>query len=121
MVAEAGSVEVARDPEVRAMRAANKRLAQELDMLGHLRPARGLVSTYRHIAQRQARVPVRQLCQVLQVAPSAYYPWRHVQQRPRVEPAWQVAVREAFRRHCQRYGTHRLHAEVQAEGHAVGR
>ncbi len=32
-VAEVGSVEVARDPEVRALRAANKRLAQELDML----------------------------------------------------------------------------------------
>ena len=33
MVAEVGSVEVARDPEVRALRAANKRLAQELDIL----------------------------------------------------------------------------------------
>ena len=33
VVAEVGSVEVARDPEVRALRAANKRLAQELDML----------------------------------------------------------------------------------------
>lgn len=31
--AEVGSVEVARDPEVRALRAARKRLAQELDML----------------------------------------------------------------------------------------
>ena len=33
VVAEAGSVEVARDPEVCALRAANKRLAQELDIL----------------------------------------------------------------------------------------
>ena len=33
VVAEVGSVEVARDPEVRALRAANKRRAQELDML----------------------------------------------------------------------------------------
>ncbi|WP_310395367.1 transposase [Hymenobacter sp.] len=33
LVAEVGSVEVARDPEVRALRVANKRLAQELDML----------------------------------------------------------------------------------------
>jgi transposase len=32
-VAEVGSVEVARAPEVRALRAANKRLAQELDLL----------------------------------------------------------------------------------------
>ena len=29
---EVGSVEVARDPEVRALRAANKRLAQEFDI-----------------------------------------------------------------------------------------
>ena len=32
-VTEVGSLEVARDPEVRALRAANKRLAQELDIL----------------------------------------------------------------------------------------
>ncbi|AII54376.1 hypothetical protein N008_20610 [Hymenobacter sp. APR13] len=31
------------------------------------------MSTYCYIAQRQVRVPVRQLCRVLQVAPSAYY------------------------------------------------
>ncbi|MBC6609116.1 transposase [Hymenobacter sp. BT188] len=33
LVAEVGSLEVARDPEVRALRAANKRGTQELDML----------------------------------------------------------------------------------------
>ena len=33
LVAEVGSVEVARDPEARALRAANKQLAQELDIL----------------------------------------------------------------------------------------
>jgi transposase len=33
LVAEVGSAEVARAPEVRALRAANKRLAQELDIL----------------------------------------------------------------------------------------
>jgi hypothetical protein len=71
-----GSVEVARDPEIRALRAANKRLAQGLDILkslGHLRTA-DLVSTYRNIAQRASQVLVRQLCQVLRVASAAYYP-----------------------------------------------
>jgi len=35
---------------------------------------------------------------------------------------WQVAVREAFAYHSQRYGTRRLRAEVQANGHpGVGR
>ena len=33
VVAEVGSVKVARDPEVRALRAANKRLTQELGIL----------------------------------------------------------------------------------------
>ncbi|MBF9240021.1 transposase, partial [Hymenobacter sp. BT683] len=79
------------------------------------------MSAYQHIAQRAGQVPVRQLCQGLRVAPAAYYAWRHSQQRPPVEPAWQVAVREAFAHHSQRYGTRRLRAEVQAQGHAVGR
>jgi len=58
---------------------------------------------------------------VLRVAPAAYYAWQRRQQAPPVEPAWQVAVREAFSRHSQRYSTRRLRAEVQAEGHVVGR
>ncbi|MCC3155584.1 IS3 family transposase [Hymenobacter sp. BT770] len=79
------------------------------------------MSTYRYIAQRQARVPVRQRCQVLQVAPSAYYAWRRQQDHPVPEPVWQAAVRQAFAYHSQRYGTRRLRVEVQAQGHAVGR
>lgn len=74
------------------------------------------MSTYQYIALCQAQVPVRRLYQVLQVAPSAYSAWH--QQRERAGTA---AVREAFSRHNQRYGTRRLLAEVQAEGHAVGR
>ncbi|WP_156109442.1 IS3 family transposase [Hymenobacter sp. APR13] len=37
------------------------------------------------------------------------------------EPAWQVAVRQAFAHHSQRYGTHRLRAEVQAQDHRGSR
>jgi transposase InsO family protein len=79
------------------------------------------VSTYEHIAQRAGQVPVRQLCQTLRVAPAAYYAWHCRRQAPTAEPAWQAAVREAFAYHGQRYGTRRLRAEVQAQGHAVGR
>ncbi|WP_082685241.1 IS3 family transposase [Hymenobacter sedentarius] len=79
------------------------------------------MSAYQHIAQRAGRVPVRRLCQVLRVAPSAYYAWHRQRNRAVPEPAWQVAVREAFAYHSQRYGTRRLRAEVQAQGHAVGR
>ena len=45
------------------------------------------MSTYEHIAQRASQVPVRQLCQVLRVAPAAYYAWRRVGQQPVAEPA----------------------------------
>ncbi|WP_426062109.1 IS3 family transposase, partial [Hymenobacter sp. B1770] len=79
------------------------------------------MSTYCYIAQRQAQVPVRQLCQVLRVAPAAYYAWHRQRDQALAEPTWQVAVREAFAYHSQRYGTRRLRAEVQAQGHAVGR
>jgi putative transposase len=37
------------------------------------------------------------------------------------EPAWQVAVRAEFKWHSARYGTRRLRAELQAQGHVVGR
>ena len=58
---------------------------------------------------------------MLRVAPSAYYAWhrRHAGAAP--EPAWQLAVRQAFARHGRRYGTRRLRAEVHAESHRVGR
>ncbi|WP_279592476.1 MULTISPECIES: hypothetical protein [Hymenobacter] len=38
------------------------------------------MSAYRHIAQRAAYVPIRQLCQVLRVAPAAYYGWQRRRQ-----------------------------------------
>ena len=79
------------------------------------------MSAYQHIAQRRAHVPVRQLCQVLRVAPSAYYAWLRQHQSPTAGPAWQVAVCQAFALHGRRYGTRRLRAELHAEGHRVGR
>ena len=79
------------------------------------------MSAYQHIARRAAQVPVRQLCHVLGVAPSAYYAWHRRRHLLAPEPAWQAAVRHAFARHGRRYGTRRLRAEVHAEGHRVGR
>ena len=78
------------------------------------------MTTYRYIAQRQAQVPVRQLCQTLRVSASAYYAWQR-RQLPAPEPAWQVAVRTEFRWHVSRYGTRRLRAELHAQGYPVGR
>ncbi|WP_071837818.1 IS3 family transposase [Hymenobacter norwichensis] len=78
------------------------------------------MSTYQYIAQRATQVPVRQLCQVLHVGPSAYYAWQR-RRRPMPEPGWQVAVRKQFAWHSARYGTRRLRADLHALGHPVGR
>ena len=42
---------------------------------------------------------MRQFCQVVQVAPNAYYAWRRQRDEVVPEPAWQVTVREAFAHH----------------------
>jgi len=80
------------------------------------------VSIYQYIAQRQARVSVRQRCYVLRVTTSAYYAWRVKTRRFAPVPAWQVAVRQLFVRHARRYGTRRLRAELAAQGYTgIGR
>lgn len=77
------------------------------------------MSTYRFIDAQTAHYPVRRLCQVLGVAPSAYYAWH---QRPVGDvPAWETAAVAVFAQHQRRYGTRRLRAELRAQGHAVGR
>ena len=45
------------------------------------------MSTYQHIAQRRAHVPMRQLCQLLRVAPSAFYAWQRQHRSPTAEQA----------------------------------
>ncbi len=77
------------------------------------------MSRYHFIDQYRAQVPVRELCTVLRVVPSSYYAWR--KRRQQSAPAWERAVVRAFQRHGRRYGTRRLRAEVQAEGHQIGR
>ena len=61
-------------------------------------------------------MPVRQLRQVLRVAPAACHACRRAGQQPVAEPACQVPVHEALARHTQRYGTPRQQAEVRTHG-----
>ena len=63
--------------------------------LGHFRLA-DPVSTYQHIAQRAAHVPVRPLYQALRVVPAAYYARHRQQGCPNPESDWQVAVHETM-------------------------
>jgi putative transposase len=77
------------------------------------------MSRYQFIEQLAATEPVQVLCRVLAVSVTGYYQWRRRPAHP--TPAWEPAATAAFSRHAQRYGTRRLRAELQAEGHAVGR
>jgi putative transposase len=76
------------------------------------------MSRYQFIEQATTE-PVQVLCRVLRVSSASYYQWRTRLAKPIA--SWQVAASAAFERHARRYGTRRLRAELQAEGHPIGR
>ncbi|WP_187632014.1 transposase [Hymenobacter lutimineralis] len=77
------------------------------------------MSKYAFIDAHAATWAVSELCRVLEVSRSGYYHWRAALLPP--APAWQAVAQQVFTRHASRYGTRRLRAELQAEGHRVGR
>lgn len=76
------------------------------------------MSKYAVITAQPASWPVRELRRVLGVSRSGYYQWQRAEACP--APSWQTAAQHVFTCHARRYGTHRLRAEPQAEGHPVG-
>ena len=76
------------------------------------------MSKYVFIREQAGTWALTDLCRVLGVSRSGYYQWRAA--RPPSVPSWQPAAQQAFTRHARRYGTRRLRAELQAEGHRVG-
>ena len=77
------------------------------------------MSKYVFISAQAATWTLADLCRVLDVSRSGYYQWRAASPPP--VPDWQPAAQQAFTRHARRYGTRRLRAELQAQGHRVGR
>lgn len=77
------------------------------------------MSRYEFIRDHGPPWPLLAVCRVLAVSRAGYYAWRTRPTPP--PPAWQCAAQAAFTRHAHRYGTRRLRAGLQAEGHAVGR
>lgn len=88
------------------------------------------------------RLSVRTLCSLLQVSPVSYYRWKKrtgsgegdddggcalpraastSTGERRTERTDEKAVREVFWRHSRRYGSRRIHAELQAGGVKIGR
>jgi transposase InsO family protein len=76
---------------------------------------------YAYIASGQHQQPVRRLCAVLGVCPSAYYAWQIRRRTAGRVPAVETAVVRAFTAHAARYGTRRLQHELRAQGHRLGR
>jgi len=76
--------------------------------------------TYRFIDEHKRRWPVRLLCAALAICPSGYYAWR--QRSPSAQQqrhdALLVEIRAIHAEVKQRYGSPRLHAELNARGHA---
>lgn len=75
------------------------------------------------IEAEKAYYPIRIMCRVLQVTPSGYYAWR---QRPpsaraQQDEALTAKIKVLHRASREVYGSPRLHAELQAQGFAVGR
>jgi hypothetical protein len=71
------------------------------------------------IQQAAAEFPVRRLCEALHLSPVSYY--RSLSRSEPTETSLTQAVREVFWRHSRRYGSRRMQAELQAEGHPIGR
>ena len=71
----------------------------------------------------QADYPVRLLCRVLGVSPSGYYEWRDREPsaRSRADAVLTAAIRESHYRSRNTYGVPRVHADLKAAGHRIGR
>jgi putative transposase len=80
---------------------------------------------YAYLARQQARRahPVRLMCRVLGVAPSGFYAWRRraPSARARADATLLGLVRHVYAASRATYGAPRVHAELLATGHHVGR
>ena len=79
------------------------------------------MSRFRFIRAQAPHYPVRRLCQVLGVGVASYYRWQKKSVSRLLVPAWEQALCQTFSQHKRRYGTRRLRAELQAQGHRIGR
>ena len=78
---------------------------------------------YAAIAAHVAEFPVAFMCRTLDVAPSGYYAWRQrpVSDRAKRDQVLTVHVRAAFKASKGRYGSPRVHKDLQALSYRVSR
>ena len=78
---------------------------------------------YACIDRRRDHYPVRMMCRLLKVSASGYYAWRTRPEsaRARSDRALMPEIRRVHRESKGVYGSPRVHAELVASGHRVGR
>ena len=78
---------------------------------------------YACIVRHRREHAVRLMCGVLQVSPAGYYAWqrRRPSARTLADAHLLLPIRMAHRKSRRRYGAPRVHAELRAQGHRVGR
>jgi putative transposase len=75
------------------------------------------------IQTERALYPVRLLCRTLAVSSAGFYAWcrRGLSLRAREDAALKVKIRAAHAASGKRYGSPRIHADLKADDHRVGR
>lgn len=78
---------------------------------------------YRFIQAEKAVYPVGMLCRVLDVARSGFYAWCHrpMSRRARENYGLMTHIRACYQASRGRYGSPRIHQDLQAHGFQVGR
>lgn len=73
---------------------------------------------FQFIAVHQDTFPVRRMCRMLRVSPSAYYAWRSrpPSLRQSQDATLLAEIRRVHERSRQTYGSPRIHAELRAQG-----
>jgi transposase InsO family protein len=81
------------------------------------------MSRYRFVEAESRRYSVAQLCRIAQVSRTAYYEWQDgsPSQRARDDAALTAKIRAIHAASDGQYGVPRVLAELQAQGHEVGR
>ena len=112
----------------RAELVALRREARQLRGAGDPKKGGGLLREgepvkFGFIQTEKALYPVRALCRTLLVSAAGFYAWcrRGQSLRAQQDAALRVEIRAAHAASSKRYGSPRIHAELQADGHRVGR
>lgn len=78
---------------------------------------------YLFVKEHVSRWPIAHMCRVLSVSTSGYYSWRKqpCHRRFREDEHFRITIHTLFHNFKKRYGSPRIHREMRATGHRIGR